>query len=135
MVLLITAAAPEPNVLIARLASKNRGERESASVALEALGPKELDALRAARDGRDPDLQRQATTLIKNGTCISLFRDEVVGPTWDHGPFRALIEEAVLEDRQRKFHLASGGLTPPPVDGKPQYYIGMRIMVEPRVKR
>jgi hypothetical protein len=122
-------------VLIARLASKNRGERESASVALEALGPKALDALRAARDGRDPDLQRQATTLIKNGTCISLLRDEVVGPTCDHGLFGVLIEEAVLEDRQRKFHLASGGLAPPPVDVKTKYYIRILIMIELRVKR
>ena len=88
-------------MVIARLASQNRGERESASVALEALGPKALDALRTAAsealdalrtacDGRDPDLQRQATTLIKNGKCISLFRDDVVSPTCDHGPFRAL---------------------------------------------
>ena len=43
-VVLVIAADPDPSVLVSKLGSKNLGERESAAVALEALGTRALSA-------------------------------------------------------------------------------------------
>ena len=91
-VVLVMAADPDPSVLVSKLGSKNGGERESAAVALEALGSKALPALRTARDGQDVEVRHRAALLIQKIEGDQLVRPSLVLLDFSDRPMSDVIQ-------------------------------------------
>jgi hypothetical protein len=91
-VVLVMATDPDPSVLVSKLGSKNGGERESAAVALQALGTKALPALRAARDGQDVEIRQRAALLIQKIEGAQLVRPSLVALDFSDRPMSDVIQ-------------------------------------------
>lgn len=93
LVLLGQVAAPNPNLLVARLGSGRYAERQAAANALERIGRNALPALRSARDSRDPEVRTRVAALISRIEGTLLTQPTMVTLDFQDRPLAEVVQE------------------------------------------
>ncbi|MDR3639412.1 MAG: hypothetical protein P4L84_36765 [Isosphaeraceae bacterium] len=83
---LLVAAEPEATALVARLGAAPASEQRAVAAQIEALGPKALPALRAAKGSKDPELRRRASALLEKVETGLLIRPSLVALDFQEQP-------------------------------------------------
>src|SRR5438128_1538483 len=87
------AVDSDPIMLVNQLGSLRPSEREAAATALEVLGSKALPALRAGREGQNPEVQERVTVLIRKIEGNQLIRPTMVTLDFRDRPMSEILHE------------------------------------------
>lgn len=91
------ASETGPTNLVAQLGSPRYAERESAAKKLLDLGPEAIDALREARDAKDPEVRSRANALLDKIESTLVIRPTAIRLDFDDQPIRDVVK--TLADR------------------------------------
>ncbi|GAC1337843.1 MAG: hypothetical protein NVSMB14_04910 [Isosphaeraceae bacterium] len=86
-----------PSNLVVQLGSARYAERESAAKKLLELGPEALDALRDARESKDPEVRTRANALLDKIESSLVIRPTMVRLDFDDQPIQEVVK--ALADR------------------------------------